>query len=63
MSSDSRPIDYAARAAAHRRDDAAALADMLDLMVTVDRYGMAHIPAHALREKLAVLLASVGGMR
>jgi hypothetical protein len=35
----------------------------LDLMVTVDRYGMAHIPAHALREKLAVLLASVGGMR
>ncbi len=63
MSIHSRPIDYAARAAAHRRDDAAALAALLDLPVTVDAHGMARIPAHALREKLAVLLASVGGMR
>jgi hypothetical protein len=59
----SRPVDYAALSIAHRREDAAALATMLDLMVTVDRHGMAHIPAQALREKLAALLAPAGEAR
>ena len=63
MSSHSRPIDYAARAAAHRRDDATALGALLDLPVTVDAHGMARIPAYALRERLAALLAPAGEAR